>query len=157
MINAGVFIISDAVLRGECNDLSGPIITALLEKIEANVSHYEVLPDNLDCISGKLLDHTNFCDLIITCGGTGISPKDYTPEATTAIADKDLPGFGELIRRKGCDVTPYAMISRAQAVVCRRSLIINLPGNHDAARESLEAVLPAVRHTVEMIKSDIED
>ena len=156
MIKTAVLTISDSGSRGERKDISGPAVKELLAKIDAEIVRYRILPDDEDIITKTLMDLAPICDLIVTTGGTGVAPRDITPEATLAIAERVLPGFGELMRRKSYEITPNAIISRAQAVVYSHTLIINLPGSPKAARENFEVILPAIPHTIEKIKGSTE-
>jgi molybdenum cofactor synthesis domain-containing protein len=123
------------------------------------VLHTEVAPDDLDTIFVKLegwADSGAF-DLILTTGGTGVSPRDVTPDATRKIVEREIPGFGEVMRRTSMEKTPHAMISRAIAGIRNRALIINLPGSPGGAVENLAAVWPAVPHAVAKLQGDNSD
>ncbi|HEX9019899.1 MAG TPA: MogA/MoaB family molybdenum cofactor biosynthesis protein, partial [Nitrospirota bacterium] len=124
--------------------------------IGAVVEHYETLPDEKQLISEALrrLSDSETIDLIITTGGTGVSPRDVTPEATRAVIDRELPGMAEAMRAESLKKTPHAMISRAVAGIRRQTLIVNLPGSPRAVRENLAVILPALPHAVEKIKGD---
>ena len=152
-IRAGILIISDKGFRGEREDLSGKVIRELLGRLDSQVVKYDIIPDEMDIISHKLVDWADegTIDVIITAGGTGLSQRDVTPEATLAIVEKTVPGIGEAMRIRTLDKTPMAMLSRATAGVRGKCLIINLPGNPKAVRECLEVVLPAITHAVEII------
>jgi len=143
---------SDKGAAGEREDRSGEVIREMLAGISAEVVAKEVIPDDRYLIERKLRKYVEDVDLIVTTGGTGIGPRDVTPEATLAVIEKQLPGFGEAMRAAGLDKTPHAILSRAVAGVCARCLIINLPGSPKGVRECLEAVLPAVPHAVELIQ-----
>jgi len=121
--------------------------------------HYEVVPDELDVIRRKLVEWADGgdTDIIITTGGTGLSERDVTPEATEAVIDRPVPGIAEAMRARSLDKTPMAMLSRATAGVRGRSLIINLPGSPRAVRECLEVVLPAIPHAVDIIKGVVTE
>jgi len=152
-IRAGILTISDKGFRGEREDLSGKVIRELLGRLDSQVVKYDIIPDEMDSISHKLVDWADegTIDVIVTTGGTGLSQRDVTPEATLAIVEKTVPGIGEAMRIKTLDKTPMAMLSRATAGVRSKCLIINLPGNPKAVRECLEVVLPAITHAVEII------
>ena len=158
-IRAGIITVSDKGSRGEREDLSGVEIRKLLESISIRVSRYVVIPDEEKDIRDQLVDFSDNArlDLIITTGGTGVSPRDVTPDATLEVIDKEVPGMAEAMRAKSLEITPHAMISRAVAGIRGTSLIINLPGSPKAVREALQVVLPALRHAVEKIKGDMSD
>jgi molybdenum cofactor synthesis domain-containing protein len=144
---------SDKGSRGEREDRSGSVIREMLSSLPAEVIRYEVIPDELEIIKGRIAEFADKdgADLIITTGGTGVSPRDVTPEATKAVIDRELPGMAEAMRAASMQKTPNAMLSRAVCGVRGRTLIINLPGSPKAVRENLETVLPAVQHAVEKI------
>jgi molybdopterin adenylyltransferase len=151
MIKAAVLTMSDKGSRGEREDASGKVIIEMLQGI-AEVISYEVVPDERPVIAGKLVEFSDAgAELIITTGGTGVSPRDVTPEATLDIIDRELPGMAEAMRAESLKKTPHAMISRAVCGIRGRSLIINLPGSPRAVRENLAVVLPAIPHAVEKI------
>ncbi len=152
MFKIGILIMSDKGARGEREDLSGPEIQAMLGE-RFSIDFYEVLPDEEDLIRKKLI---YLCDerhlnLILTSGGTGFSRRDVTPDATLAVLEKITPGIPEAIRYYGLQNTPKAMLSRAVAGIRGDTLIINLPGSVKGVRESLEAILPALAHGLEII------
>lgn len=152
-IKTAVLVISDSTFKGTREDKSGKIIKEFLTNHPVNVTTYEVLPDDVEKISSRLIelvDKENV-DLIITTGGTGLGPKDLTPEATRKIIDKEIPGIVEAIRKHGKDRTPFAMLSREVAGVRNKSVIINLPGSSRGAKESMQAIFPGVLHSFPMI------
>jgi len=156
---AGILTISDKGSRGEREDLSGGEIRKLIETLPAEVLHYEIIPDEADIISERLryLADDKRLDIILTTGGTGVSPRDVTPEATLKVLDKEIPGLAELMRLKSLEVTPHAALSRAVAGIRGNSLIVNLPGSPKSVRENLSVILPTFRHAVEKIKGDPSD
>lgn len=155
-INAGVITVSDRGSRGEREDLSGKEVVAMLKTIGAEVLHTTVIPDEVAIIEKTLLEYADEkkLDLVLTTGGTGVSPRDVTPDATLQVIEKEIPGMAEAMRREGMATTPHAMISRAVAGVRGTTLIINLPGSPRGVRENLAVVLPALKHAVEKIKGD---
>jgi molybdenum cofactor synthesis domain-containing protein len=159
MLTVGVITISDKGSTGERQDKSGPAIQELLEPLPAEIKCYEVIPDDAALISGRLIHFADTLrlDLIVTTGGTGVGARDFTPEATKAVLDKEIPGMAEVMRTESLKKTPHAMISRAVVGVRGRSLIVNLPGSPKAVRENLLAILPAIPHAVAKIKGDQED
>jgi molybdenum cofactor synthesis domain-containing protein len=151
--------LSDKGARGERTDLSGPALTEWLRQRGVETAVYEMIPDDEDLIAGKLAEWADngSLDIILTTGGTGVSPRDVTPEATMKILERVIPGLGELMRFKSLAKTPSAAISRAVAGIRGRTLIINLPGSPKGAVENLEAVWGAVPHAVAKIQGDPSD
>lgn len=158
-LRIGILTISDRGYRRERADSSGPAISAWLKDKGHTIAEKALVPDEMDMISAQLQTWagSGLFDLILTTGGTGVSPRDITPEATLAVLDRTLPGFGEIMRMKSLEKTPMAIISRALAGIRRECLIINLPGSPKAVIENLAAVWPAVPHTVEKIQGDQRD
>ena len=156
MITVGILTLSDKGARGEREDLSGEEIKRLVAEIPAEVKAYEVIPDEKYLIKDKLIEYADDIrlDVIITTGGTGVSPRDVTPDATLEVIDKEIPGMAEVMRSESLKKTPRAMISRAVVGLRGRTLIINLPGSPKGVRENLSAILPAISHAVEKIKGD---
>jgi molybdenum cofactor synthesis domain-containing protein len=155
----GILTLSDKGSRGEREDLSGVAIRELLSPDVYSVDAYEVIPDERDTIVSTLvrwIDEAGL-DLVLTTGGTGVSPRDVTPEATRAVIEREVPGFAEAMRWASLQKTPHAVISRALAGIRRRSLIVNLPGSPRAVRENLSVVLPALPHALEKIRGDPSD
>lgn len=158
-MKAAIITVSDKGARGERIDLSGPEIARLLKEIGAEVIHTAIIPDEKEIIAATICECADKigCDLILTTGGTGVSPRDVTPEATLAVVDRLVPGLAEEMRRISAAKTPHALLSRAQAGIRNRSLVINLPGSPRGARENLMAILAALPHAVEKIKGDPSD
>lgn len=155
-MKAAILTLSDKGSRGEREDTSGPALEKWLEERGVKTLHTEVIPDDVDAIIVKLMgwaDSGKF-DLILTTGGTGVSPRDVTPDATAKVVERIIPGFGEVMRARSMEKTSRAMISRAIAGIRGNTLIINLPGSPKGAIENLEAVWPAVPHAVEKIQGD---
>lgn len=157
MITAAVLTLSDKGSRGEREDLGGPAIMEIVKKIGVSIEHYEIIADEKELIKEKLIDYSKKVDLIITTGGTGLSPRDVTPDATLDVIDREIPGIAEAMRMEGLRKTNRAMLSRAVAGVRGNTLIINLPGSPKAIKEGLEAVLDVIPHAVEKIKGSMED
>lgn len=154
MITAGILTMSDKGSRGEREDLSGKEIERMIKELPADVKAYEVIADETELIKAKLIEYTDrLClDVVFTTGGTGVTPRDVTPEATKAVIERELPGMSEAMRAESLKKTPNAMISRAVCGIRKQTLIINLPGSPRAVRENLAVVLPAINHAVEKIK-----
>lgn len=158
MIQAAVLTISDSVHRGSRLDLSGPAVRERLEQLGWSVAATEVLPDEADAIAGRLatLADGNQLSAIFTTGGTGIAPRDVTPEATRRIADREIPGLGELMRFEGRKATPLAALSRSFAGTRGHVLIVNLPGSPQGAVESLNAIVDLVPHILELLRGQTD-
>jgi molybdenum cofactor synthesis domain-containing protein len=154
MITVAVLTLSDKGSKGEREDSSGPLIQDMLKSINAEVRFYDILPDEKELIKKKLIEYSEKVDLILTTGGTGLSPRDVTPEATLDIIDKQVPGIAEAMRSEGLKKTSRAMLSRAVAGVRGTSLIINLPGSPKAVKENLHVILEVIPHAIEKIKGD---
>jgi molybdopterin adenylyltransferase len=159
MIRTAIITLSDKGSKGEREDESGKIIRDMVTDIGATVRSSEILPDELALIVRTLerLSDSGEVDLIITTGGTGVAPRDVTPEATRKVIDRELPGMAEAMRSESMKKTPHAMISRAVAGIRKQTLIINLPGSPRAVRENLCVLLPALPHAIEKIKGDPAD
>jgi molybdenum cofactor synthesis domain-containing protein len=159
VFTVAVLTLSDKGSRGEREDESGKILAEILASISGKVEVYDIVADDRRLIEEKLIyyaDHLGV-DVIATTGGTGVAPRDVTPEATRAVIDREIPGMAEAMRLAGLQQTPFAMISRA-VVGCRgRTLIINLPGSPKGVRENLQAILRAIPHAVEKLKGDPAD
>lgn len=154
MITVAVITLSDKASRGEREDLSGTSIGEALKDIGAVIRYYDVVPDEKSLIKDKLLEYSDKVDLILTTGGTGLSPRDVTPEATLEVIDREIPGITEAMRMEGFRKTKRAMLSRAVAGVRGRTLIINLPGSPKAVKENLEVIMDVIPHAIEKIKGD---
>lgn len=155
MIKIGILTLSDRASKGIYEDRSGIAIKELLDEWIVNEKSYfyDVVSDEFDEIVKKLkwLSDEKKCDLIVTTGGTGPALRDVTPEATAAVCDKMMPGFGELMRQESLKFVPTAILSRQTAGVRKNSLIINLPGNPKAIKECLEPVFPAIPYCIDLI------
>ena len=154
MITVAVLTLSDKGSKGERTDTSGPLIQDMLRSINAEVKFYDILPDEKELIKKKLIEYSEKVDLILTTGGTGLSPRDVTPEATLEVIDRQVPGIAEAMRSEGLKKTSRAMLSRAVAGVRGTSLIINLPGSPKAVKENLQVILEVIPHAIEKIKGD---
>jgi molybdenum cofactor synthesis domain-containing protein len=154
MIKVGILTISDKGSRGEREDLSGKAIEEIVKKINGEVKYYQIIPDEKDIIQEELIKAVDklHLDLILTTGGTGLAKRDVTPEATLAIIEKEVPGISEIIRSESFKRTNRAILSRGMAGIRKESLIINLPGSPKGVRESLEIILEALPHGIEILK-----
>ena len=158
--SVGILTLSDKGSRGEREDTSGPMLVRLFDGQGAfHVTHTLVLPDNQDHIEKTLVEWVDKdrIDLIVTTGGTGVAPTDRTPEATRAVIDIEVPGLAEAMRAASLEKTIQAVWSRAIAGIRGQSLIVNLPGSEKAARENVEAILPALEHGLYKLKGGRKD
>jgi molybdenum cofactor synthesis domain-containing protein len=155
-IQVAVVTVSDRCSAGTTRDTAGPAVAELLSReLNARIGWTRLVPDESDQIAEVLKDLCDRrVDLVITAGGTGISPRDVTPEATRIVIDRELPGLAEAMRAASALKTPNALLSRAIAGVRRETLIVNLPGSLKAATENLWAVLPALPHAVKMLRGE---
>lgn len=153
MYHAAVLTVSDRSFRGERPDAGGPLVAELLKNGGYEVTVTAIVPDEQAQIEERLcqIADSGEIQLLVTTGGTGFAPRDVTPEATLAVCDRLTPGIPEAMRYASMQVTNRAMLSRAQAGIRKGTLIINLPGSPKAAKENLEAVLPAIGHGLEML------
>jgi molybdopterin adenylyltransferase len=155
---AVVITISDKGSKGEREDTSGPRLKAVLARAY-DVADIIIIPDEADVIAETIkgqIDEKSM-DLVVTTGGTGVGPRDVTPEATRRVIEKDLPGFAEAMRMESYRITPFALISRAVCGIRRQSIIINLPGSPKAAVENLSFIEAALPHALEKLKGDQGD
>jgi molybdopterin adenylyltransferase len=159
MLKVGVLTMSDKGHRGERVDKSGPVLQEMATALPGRVVRYEIIPDEAALISAKLANWADSgeIDVILTTGGTGLAPRDVTPEATLSILDKIVPGIPEYIRLQTAAVTPLAVLSRAVAGVRKQCLIINFPGNPKAVRECFDVVLPVISHAVGILQGTITE
>jgi molybdenum cofactor synthesis domain-containing protein len=158
MINAAVITISDSVHGGFRADAAGPAVRGRLEELGWRVSVMEVIPDEAGQISGRLaaLADGHLVSAIFTTGGTGVTVRDVTPEATRTVLDKEIPGLSELMRAKGRAFTPLAALSRAVAGTRGKVLIVNLPGSPKGAVESLDAIVDLAPHILDLLGGQTE-
>ena len=154
---AAIVTVSDSIAQGTRQDVSGPAVARLLEADSWTIGSSEVLPDDFTLIRERLeaLARNGEIDAIFTTGGTGVGPRDRTPEATTAVMERSLPGLAELMRREGLKKTPRAALSRAVAGMKAKTVLINLPGSPEGAEDSLKAILPILSHAVDVVQGEV--
>jgi molybdopterin adenylyltransferase len=155
-LTAAVITVSDSRSRGEGVDLSGPAVAAALKKLGFRVVAAQIVQDDSMQIQNALVHHALEARLIVTTGGTGIAPRDVTPEATEAICDRLIDGVGERMRVEGAKKTPFAALSRGVCGVRDKTLILNVPGSPEGAVDSLEAVAGLIPHALDLLEGHTE-
>lgn len=154
MYRVGIITASDKGSMGERIDESGPKIKEMVSQFGYEVVYYKVLPDDKDLLSEEMkrICDEEIVDLLLTTGGTGFSKRDNTPEATLSVGEKQVPGISEAIRNYSMKFTPKAMLSRGVSVIRKGTLIINMPGSPKAVKESMECIMPALNHGLDILK-----
>jgi len=153
MIKTAILTVSDTCSQGNREDVSGRTIAEMLTKDKFEICEKRIVPDDLQAIADELRRFSDEAgvDVVLTTGGTGLGPRDVTPEATASVCQRMIPGLGEIMRAEGLKKTPNAILSRGTAGVCGKTLIINLPGSPKAVTESLEIILDVLPHAVKMM------
>jgi molybdenum cofactor synthesis domain-containing protein len=159
MFTVSILTVSDKGSQRKREDKSGETIREIFSQMDARVVDYAIVPDERDIIARKLTvwADSGKVDMVITTGGTGLAPRDVTPEATLDVIDKTVPGFAEVMRAESLKKTPNAMLSRAVTGIRKKTLIINLPGSPKAVRECLEVIMPALPHAVETLRGEASE
>lgn len=152
-LKAAVLVMSDSISSGKGSDESGKMIEARLMKEGVEVLDYKIIPDDTDMIKSTIINYADVMklDLVITTGGTGFSPRDFSPEATSQIIEREIPGIPEVMRFYGQERTPYSMLSRGKAGIRGNTIIVNLPGSKKGVAESLDALFPGLLHAFKML------
>lgn len=158
MFSIGIITASDKGSRGEREDTSGRLIATMLAEL-GKISCYRIVPDDVEHIRNEMIhmSDTLKLDLVLTTGGTGLGPRDVTPEATLGVVDRQVPGIAEAMRARSLEITSRAMLSRAVAGMRNKTLIINLPGSPKGVKECLEVILPALEHGLAIMKGEASE
>ena len=158
-VKVAILTASDRSSLGEREDLSGKVIEEIVRAKGWSVAYYTVVPDEKEIIRNELIKMAEQikADLVLTTGGTGLAPRDFTPEATLDVVDRVIPGMAEAMRAESLKKTPHAMLSRAVCGARGKTLILNLPGSPRAVKECLEVVLPVIPHALELLQGGVFD
>ncbi|NIA22632.1 MAG: molybdenum cofactor biosynthesis protein [Proteobacteria bacterium] len=152
-----VITLSDKGFEGKREDKNYPLIKRVMGNNGFDLSDYVLIPDEKNYLTDAINKFRDKCDIILTNGGTGLSPRDITPDVTLKLIDKRLYGFELLIMRESLNETPFAALSRAVCGTIGRTIIINLPGSPDAVRSNLNAVIPILKHAIDKLQGDMSD
>lgn len=154
---AAVLTVSDRASAGEYEDRSGPAAAASLEALGLSVVVNRITPDGIDAVARAITELAGLANLVVTTGGTGVAPRDLTPEATRRVIDREAPGLAEAMRAATFGVNPHGMLSRGVAGIAGRTLIVNLPGSVRGVEESLDVIGPALGHAIELLVAEKSD
>ena len=159
MLRIGILTVSDKGSEGQRADASGPAIADRLRAAGYETVWYGIVPDEMVLIEGKLLYLCDIvkADVVLTTGGTGLSPRDVTPEATLRVCDRQVPGIAEAMRVRPAEKAPRSMLSRGVAVTRGQTLIVNFPGSPKAVRECMDIVLPVLKHAAAVLKGTVSE
>lgn len=157
-LRLAILTVSDRAARGERPDATGPTLAEAIREQGWKIVYQQVLPDEQELIEETLRQwcDSGVCDVVLTSGGTGFSPRDVTPEATQAVVERLAPGLAEAMRLSSRQFTPHAMLSRAVAGIRKQALIVNLPGSSKAAVENLQVILPVLPHAVQLLQASVD-
>ncbi len=156
-LNAAVVTVSDSIAAGTNVDRSGEVIAAVLETLGFSIVSTSVVPDGIDTVADELTRLADDVDLIVTTGGTGLSPRDLTPEGTIRVIDREIPGLSEAMRADTFGKVPFGMLSRGVSGLVGTCVIVNLPGSPKAVAEGLDVIGPVLVHAVEIASGDFGD